>query len=59
MEEPIVPSRDRQALIRQRTCAHCGVTKPLNDDCFPRKIQRKTGYRGYCLKCEKRKKSAR
>lgn len=54
----LVPSRDRQALIRHRKCAHCGVVKPLNEECFPKKISRKTGFRGYCLKCERKKRES-
>jgi hypothetical protein len=55
MEDAIVPSRDRQPLIRHRICAHCGVKKPLNEECFPKKITKMTGFRGICKKCYERK----
>lgn len=55
MTEELVPTRDRQALIRHRTCDTCGVGKPLNEDCFSRKGKTKTGFRGICKKCERKK----
>lgn len=50
----LVPSRDRQALVRHRVCPKCGIRKPLNKECFAVKISRKKGFRGICLKCEKK-----
>lgn len=52
--DDLVPSRDRQALVRHRKCIDCHVVKPLNETCFGRSIHAMTGFKGRCLKCEKR-----
>lgn len=56
--EPLVPSRNRRPLVEHRVCAHCGVKKPLNQDCFEPKIKRKSGFRGVCRKCQEKKQRA-
>lgn len=46
----------QHAKVRHRKCVKCGVVKPLNDECYGRKARTKTGYRGVCLKCERKNK---
>lgn len=55
MLEVVAPTRERQPIVRHRVCAHCGVKKPLNEECFPKKVTRKTGFRGICKKCYEKK----
>lgn len=52
--EEIVPTRERHAKILQRKCAACGVVKPLNEECFDRKVTKKSGFRGVCKKCRRK-----
>ena len=45
--------RNRRPIVEHRTCARCGVRKPLQTD-FSRSVKNKSGYIGICKTCESR-----